>query len=115
MSFDDHPELAEYEPLDRPLRGRRTVVASRVFVLLALSALLLPGILFTVGLQTETAAYTCSVYAHQYEPDAQTSSARFDLFGPAGPGWQCYALNTEGDATFVAPMGLIPSAPHALP
>ena len=55
------------------------------------------------------------MYTRSYEPDAVGSSAPFELFGPAGPGWQCYALNTEGDATFVAPLGLIPSLPHALP
>jgi hypothetical protein len=89
-------------------------VASRVFVVVALSALLLPGILLTISIQTSTAGYTCSVYARQYQPESVGASARFELFGPLGPGWQCYALNTEGDATWVAPLGLIPSAPHQL-
>ena len=78
-------------------------------------SLLRPGILVTISVQTEAAASTCTVYAHHYRPDAVGSSARFELFAPLGPGWQCYALDTEGDATFVAPLGLIPSAPHSLP
>jgi hypothetical protein len=114
VTFDEHPELAEYEPLDRSPRQRR-VVLTRVFVILALSGLLLPGILLTVGMQTSTAENTCAVYVSHYEPNATDSSARFELTGPTGPGWQCYALNTEGDATFVAPLGLIPSTPHRLP
>ncbi|WP_348788304.1 hypothetical protein [Leifsonia sp. NPDC080035] len=114
MTFEEHPELAEYDPQERPLRGRRRTIATRVFVIVAVSALLLPGILLTISIQTETASYTCGVYTRHYEPDAVDSSARFELFAPAGPGWQCYALNTEGDASFVAPLGLIPSAPHAL-
>jgi len=116
VTFEDHPELAEYEPLgERPLRGRTMTVASRVFVVVALSALLLPGILLTISIQTQTADYTCAVYTRQYQPDALGSSARFELAGPVGPGWQRYALNTEGDATWVAPLGLIPSTPHPLP
>lgn len=117
MSYEDHPELAGYDPLDeqRPLRGRTMTVASRVFVFVALTALVLPGVLLTVSIQTQTADYTCGVYSRHYEPESQGASARFELFGPLGPGWQCYALNTEGDATWVAPLGLIPSAPHRLP
>ncbi|MDN4615858.1 hypothetical protein P5G50_15505 [Leifsonia sp. F6_8S_P_1B] len=115
MTFDDHPELAEYEPLgERPLRGRSMTIATRVFVVVALVALVLPGVLLTISIQTSTAGYTCDVYARHYEPDSVGSSARFELMGPVGPGWQCYALNTEGDATWVAPLGLIPSTPHAL-
>ena len=115
MTFEDHPELAEYEPSDRPLRGRRRTIATRVFVVVALTALVLPGIMLTISIQTDTATGTCAVYARHYVPDSVSSSARFELFAPAGPGWQCYALNTEGDATFVAPLGLIPSTPRALP
>lgn len=115
VTFEDHPELAEYEPSDRPLRGRRRTIATRVFVVVALTALVLPGIMLTISIQTDTATGTCAVYARHYAPDSVSSSARFELFAPAGPGWQCYALNTEGDATFVAPLGLIPSTPHALP
>jgi len=115
VTFEEHPELAEYEPLgERPLRGRTHTVAARVFVIVALGALLLPGILLTVSIQTQTASYTCDVYARRYEPDSVGSSARFAVTGPLGPGWQCYALNTEGDSTWVAPLGLIPSTPHAL-
>lgn len=115
MTFEDHPELAEYEPPERPLHGRRRTIATRVFVVVALTALVLPGIMLTISIQTDTATGTCAVYAQHYVPDSVSSSARFELFAPAGPGWQCYALNTEGDATFVAPLGLIPSTPHALP
>lgn len=114
MTFDEHPELASYEPINRSPRARRVVII-RVFVVLALSGLILPGILVTVGVQTSTAENTCSVYVRHYQPDARASSARFEFAAPAGPGWQCYALNTEGDATFVAPLGLIPSTPHQLP
>ena len=115
MTYEEHPELAGYEPLERPLHGRRATIASRVVVVTALVALVLPGVLLTLNIASTTAANTCRVYTRSYEPDAVGSSAPFELFAPAGPGWQCYALNTEGDSTFVAPLGLIPSLPHALP
>ena len=112
MTFDDHPELAGYEPLGEPLHGRRRKSMTRVVVLLGLLALILPGVLTTVSVASSTAESTCSIYVRQYAPSAQSSSARFELFAPMGPGWQCYALNTEGDATFVAPLGLIPTTPR---
>ena len=112
MTLDDHPELAGYEPLEEPLRGRRMLLATRVVVVVGLVALILPGVLVSISIATTTATSTCAVYVHRYAPDAVSSSARFELTGPVGPGWQCYALNTEGDTTFVAPLGLIPSTPH---
>ncbi len=112
MTFDEHPELAGYEPLGEPLRGRRMKRITRVVVVLGLLALILPGVLTTISVSSATAANTCAVYVHQYVPSAQSSSARFELFAPFGPGWQCYALNTEEDATFVAPLGLIPTTPR---
>jgi hypothetical protein len=115
MTFDDHPELAGYEPVERPLRGRRMVIATRVVVVLGLIALVMPGVLISISYASATASNTCSVYVHHYAPDALSSSARFEVFAPAGPGWQCYALNTEGDATFVAPLGLIPTTPRPFP
>ncbi|WP_223691157.1 hypothetical protein [Leifsonia poae] len=114
MTSDDHPELAGYEPMQSPLHGPRRMIAMRVVVVLGLVALILPGVLVTVSIAATTAGNTCAVYVAHYAPNANSSSATFDLFGPAGPGWQCYALNTEGDSTFVAPLGLIPSTPHRL-
>jgi hypothetical protein len=115
VTLDDHPELAGYEPIERPLHGRRMQVATRVVVFVGLVALILPGVLVSISIATTTATNTCAVYVQRYEPNAVSSSARFELAGPVGPGWQCYALNTEGDATFVAPLGLIPSTPHRFP
>lgn len=115
VTSEEHPELAGYETGDRPLRGRPAAVAARVFGIVALCALVLPGILVTIGIQTRTATSTCIVYTQRYVPDAMDSSARLELFAPLGPGWQCYAVDSEGDTTFVAPLGIIPSAPRVLP
>jgi hypothetical protein len=109
---EEHPELAGYIPLeDTPLRSARTTKVIRAVVFLGLVALILPGIITTVAVASETASVTCSVYVKRYAPAEVGSSVTFQLFSPGGPGWQCYAVNTEGDQTYVAPLGIIPSAP----
>jgi hypothetical protein len=115
MMDEYHPELAEYVPTaDRPLRRRGTLVAMRVMVILGLALLIVPGVLVTIGVASATAARTCAVYVKHYAPDATGSSAPFQVFSPGGAswlGWQCYATNTEGNQTYITPLGLIPSAP----
>lgn len=112
MADEEHPELTGYIPLeDRPLRSARTTKVIRAVVFLGLVALILPGIITTVAVAAQTATDTCGVYVKRYTPSAFGSSVAFQLFSPGGPGWQCYALNTEGDQTYVAPLGIIPSLP----
>jgi hypothetical protein len=112
MTDEEHPELMGYVPLDSgPLRSRRTTQLIRFVVVLGLVALILPGIITTIAVATDTATRTCSVYVKRYAPSANGSSVSFQLFSPGGPGWQCYSTNTEGDQTYLAPLGLIPSAP----
>jgi hypothetical protein len=114
MTDDFHPELAEYVPMDHGTsHGRRRTAIMRVLVLVGLAALILPGVLFTIAVASATASRTCAVYVRHYAPGSYGSVATFELFSPAGaswPGWQCYATDTGGDRTFVAPLGLIPSA-----
>jgi len=105
---DDEPELAGYEPHERPLRGRRFTILMRVVVVLGLVGLVLPGILVTVSTANRTAAASCSLAAQFYAPESTSSSARFELFSNAGPGWNCYALHFGGNETLVANLGLIP-------
>jgi hypothetical protein len=112
MTDEEHPELTGYIPLDdRPLRSARTTRVIRAVVFLGLIALILPGIITIISVATQTASYTCGVYVKRYTVDAYGSSVSFQLFSPGGVGWQCYATNTEGDQTYVAPLGIIPSAP----
>jgi hypothetical protein len=112
---DEHPELSGYEPqdADRPLRSRRALTVMRIVVLLGLVALIVPGILTTVQVATTTAANTCVLAVARYYPYAVDSDARFELSGPGGFGWQCYAIDLNERETFVIPLGIIPSAPRA--
>jgi hypothetical protein len=109
---DDYPELSGYEPDDsaRPLRGRRTMLIMRVAVLLGLVALIVPGILTTMGIASATARNACTAAVARYHPFADGSDATFELAGAGGLGWQCYAIERNAQRTFVLPLGLIPGA-----
>lgn len=105
---DEEPELAGYQPHERPLRSARLKFVLRVVVLLGLVALVLPGILITMTTANRTAARTCEIYTSYYAPENDGFSVRFELVSPAGIGWNCYALRFGGDEVLIAALGLIP-------
>jgi hypothetical protein len=105
---DDEPELAGYQPHERPLRSPHLVTALRVVVVLGLIGLVLPGILVAIGTANRTALTTCAAYTAYYAPEAVSFSARFELVGPAGLGWNCYAVEFGGGEVLVATLGIIP-------
>ena len=115
MTSDEHPELSGYEPLDadRPLRSARTLTIMRVVVVLGLVALVVPGILTSVQVATTTAMNACRAATARYYPIAVDFDARFELSGPGGFGWQCYAIDLNERETYVVPVGIILSAPRA--
>lgn len=105
---DEHPELAGYEPGDgRPLRHPMTVRVMRIVIVLGVVALVLPGIVATVGIQQATAARACAALVDRVAPEAQPVP-RFELLGPAGPSWYCYGRGFDGDEVLLASLGLIP-------
>lgn len=110
---DDHPELSGYEPHDesRPLRSRHVTTVMRVVVVLGLVALVVPGILTTMQVASTTASNACLVAVAHYYPYSEAHDARFELAGPGGAGWQCYAIDRNERETFVTPLGIIPAAP----
>jgi hypothetical protein len=109
MTDDYYRELAEYEPGDaRPSRSvlRRRVM--RVMVVLGLTALLLPGVLVTIRVQSTTAAAACRYVVQSEDAEAIGSTSRFELTGPDGPGWYCYAIRFGGAEILLRSLGLIP-------
>ncbi len=108
---DDEPELVGYEPLgDRPLRSRHLATVTRVFVVLGLAGLVLPGILITAGTAQRTAVTACAAYTAYYAPTAAGFDVRFELFSAAGMGWNCYAREFGGDELLLVALGLIPGS-----
>lgn len=108
MDEDDEPELAGYEPHDKPLRSPHLMTVMRVMVVLGLIGLILPGILVTVATANNTAQRACAAYTAYLAPEAINFSSRFELVSPAGTGWNCYAIAFGGGETLVASLGLIP-------
>ena len=107
---DEHPELTGYEPGDgRPLRSPHLVLVMRVVVVAGIIALVLPGVVTTISVGSRTAQAACAIWVEREVPDAQGSSASFELFGPGGVGWQCYSAGAFGGDHRVVSLGLIPS------
>jgi hypothetical protein len=105
----DEPELAGYEPHgDKPLRSPHLATVMRVVVVLGLAALLLPGILVTMGTAQRTAERACAQYVAVLAPGAIAASTRFEVFSAAGIGWNCYAIDFDGDQLLLRSLGLIP-------
>src|SRR5690606_23176241 len=104
--------LAGYEPHEqRPLRSGRRMLLLRLVVLLAVLGLVLPGVVTTVSLGANNAARACDYRGAIMFPSANSYDARWELFGPGGLGWECYAMDRNGQTLHVDSMGLIPVAP----
>lgn len=109
MTDEYHRELAEYDPGDgRPVNWASRRRAMRIIVVIALVALVLPGVLVTVSTQISTADAACRVVVIAGAPEAVGSVARFELAGGDGPGWYCYAQLYGGDEILLRSIGLIP-------
>lgn len=110
---NEHPELSGYEPFEnKPRRSKRRMTVLRIIVLVAVVALVLPGLFTTITVGTNNAERACAYRAATIEPGT-ASDARFELFGPGGLGWECYAIDRVGDEHHIDSMGLIPAAPGA--
>ena len=109
--YEDHPELVGYEAGDgRPLRSRRMIVATRLIVVLALVALIVPEIVTQVMVVSNAAQESCRRWV-RYEDPGAGHNVTFELFGQGGVGWQCYAVGGFGGGKYIAPLGLIPGTP----
>lgn len=84
------------------------LITMRVIVVLGLIGLVLPGIVTTVSVGTATAQRACDFWGSETAPDATSYSARFEVFGPSGLGWECYTVGAFGGERHVASLGLIP-------
>jgi hypothetical protein len=107
MSLDDDT--------DPPLYSQRRQTALRFVVLLAIAALILPGLVITWSTQLRTAQYACEIAVAYYAPGATSSRASFDLFPAELVGWNCYAVMFDNQEYFVAHLGVIPGAPRLVP
>ena len=103
---DDPPELRGYVPSDgRPLRHPLTVRIMRIVIVLGIVGLIVPSLFATVALQTRTAQVICANATRAYDADPVV---RFEIFGPGGPSWYCYARGFGGDEVLLGSLGLIP-------
>jgi hypothetical protein len=111
MSFGNE----DFEESERPLYSPRRRQLMRVVVSMAILALVLPGVLITWATQLRTANYACQIAAAYYAPEAQSSTASFQVSDPDLFGWNCYAQLRNGNDLFVGHLGVIPGAPRLVP
>jgi len=105
---DDPPELRGYVPRgEKPLRHPMTMLVFRVAVVLGVVGLVVPGLYATVTLQERSATRSCAAAVAAATPGAE-SIARFELAGPEGPSWYCYARDFGGHELLLRALGLIP-------
>jgi len=115
MDYDDEPELAGYVPTEGHPRRRRTLTVMRIVVIVGIACLVLPGVLTTASVAAATADEACRAWVRYEASDATGVSARFEVFGPGGAGWECYATGGFGGDRHVASLGLIPVSPRLSP
>lgn len=115
MNDDDAPELAGYVPTEGTPRRRRARLGLRIVVVIGIACLVLPGMITTASVASATAQTTCAAWVSYEAPEATGASARFELFGADGPGWQCYTVGAFGGDRNVASLGLIPVSPRLSP
>jgi hypothetical protein len=114
--YDDEPELAGYvENTGRPLHSSRRLLVMRIVVVTGVLCLVLPQVFTMTSVASTTAATACRAWVN-YEASSDTgASARFEMFGQGGPGWQCYTVGAFGGDRHVATLGLIPISPKLSP
>ena len=115
MTEDEEPELAGYVPTEGVPRRRRMRFVLRIVVVVGIACLVLPGMLTTLSVASSTAQEACNAWVRYEAPEATRASARFELFGAGGPGWQCYTVGAFGGEKNVASLGLIPISPKLSP
>jgi hypothetical protein len=77
----------------------------RVTIVLGIVGLIVPSLYATVALQARTAGILCERATRDLDADPVV---RFELAGPAGPSWYCYARAFGGHETLLGSLGLIP-------
>lgn len=109
---DRFPEIDDDSGDDGPVFGERRRRALRITVLIALGAMVLPLVLSLYGVAHSAAQRSCTVAVNAFDTDAAGARVVFDLFSPAGPGWQCFAIGDNGSETLIAELGLLPGPPR---
>ncbi|MDP9027590.1 MAG: hypothetical protein M3N46_08525 [Actinomycetota bacterium] len=104
-----HPELAGYVPSEgRSVRHPMTVKLLRVVIVIGVVALVLPGVIYTIGVQMQTADAACRIVVRAGDVEATGAIARFQPWGGNGPGWYCYSQSFDGSELMLRALGLIP-------
>ncbi|WP_430645763.1 hypothetical protein [Agromyces sp. GXS1127] len=95
---------------DGPVVGARRRRITRIAVVLALVAMVLPLVLSAFGVARAAAANACAAYVGDLSL-LDDPRVEFDLFAEGGPGWLCVAVSPSGTSTVIGNLGLMPASP----
>ena len=104
---DDHDYDREHDD-DAPLYSKRRRTILRITVLVCVGALVLPGILSLYSHFAAFAHAACVRAAVFSDPTTRAARASFEILGPGGIGWECYATGASGER-HIASLGLFPT------
>jgi hypothetical protein len=90
------------------VRHPLTIKVMRVVIVIGVIALVLPGVIYTIGMQIQTADAACRIVVRSGDTEAVGAVARFQVWGGNGPGWYCYARSFDGSELMLRALGLIP-------
>ncbi|WAB85141.1 hypothetical protein OVN20_06225 [Microcella daejeonensis] len=108
--FDDDL-LEELESANRFERRRRVMKWVSIATMVAM---VVPGVLTTVGIAQSTAARSCRLAVDLAASERTTARAAFEFSSLDTLGWNCYAVTASGEVR-VAMLGLIPGPPRLTP
>ena len=110
--MDDHPELEGYEPFEpKPLRSRAFRRAVQAAALLGIALLVVPMVASQARISHISAQNWCGAWVNYEVSEPSVALAQFELFGPGGIGWQCYATKVIGGDRYIGYLGFIPARP----
>jgi len=107
----DDDLLDELESAGRFERRRRLI---RWVAITTMLAMVVPGVLLSIGTAQSTAASSCRLAADLVGSERAPARAAFELTNLDTLGWNCYVVTGNGEVR-VALLGLIPGPPRLVP
>lgn len=94
---------------ETPVRSARRTWFLRSLVALLVILALAGSALYVVLDTAPDAAAACALTAQSKPQNYRGSSVEFQVFGPGGIGWECYALDSRNVKHHIASLGLNPA------
>ena len=102
------------DQLESEVRFERRRRIMRWVAIGTMLAIVVPGVLASVGIARSTAAQSCRLAVDLVASERATARTAFELTNLDTLGWNCYVVTGSGEVR-VAMLGLIPGPPRLAP